>query len=162
MFLHLGELKITFIKERGFGFTHDEPKHDHIYIVVDGTSDQPDKCLFLFRELFEHHGVDMDEFLEYMKENEFYVRAKKEATPTDLEMYEYWIEDGKTDRPLLITVDKEDEPEGAENGSGKELVRVLTPQAPELTVYGPTMERHLKLEAEFIAYLIETNRGHLL
>lgn len=155
-FIHLGEMKINFDPLTGFAFSHDKPKYDHLYLVLKGTLERPEECLYVFRKVFDHHGVEFDDVMEAMIEAGFGVIPQGKPTDSDKKVYKAWKSHNQLDKPIrIIPTDSPAEP-------SQELVHVPTPEADELTVYGNTKERRIKLNAEFIAFLIETNRGHLL
>jgi hypothetical protein len=158
-FIHLGEMKINFDNLSGFAFTHKKKKYDHLYVLLKGTLDEPEETLWVFRKVFESYGVEFDDVTQSMAEEGFGVIPQGQPTESDMKAYEAWRAKKQPDKPIrIIPPDAQEAP----SEPSKELVHVPTPQAPELTEYGGTKERRIELNAEFIAYLIETNRGHLL
>lgn len=93
-------------------FTHEDPQYDHLFYVSKWHNGQPKEALMFFRELFEQHGIDMDEMLELFIDED--VQLVPQVTPTDfdVDMYEQWSET-KRNHPITINIlpsDVEDEP----------------------------------------------------
>lgn len=145
----------------------DEPHYNDYFVFVSNwVNGEPAQGFIFFRELFDFHNIDFDELVEYFKDEGVPILKQDEPDEQDTVVYEAWA-NGNPTLPLRLSFVGEPDESGGETAGteevpSKEVVHIPTPEAPELIEYGPTKEKSIQSHAEFIAYLIETNRGHLL
>lgn len=135
--------------------------HDYFLYISEYVNGQPTKALVFFRELFSYHDIDFDELIDFFSDENIPIKEQDEPDEADKHLYGAWSKSQKR-LPLVVLLANETDDEPTEEPEEIPLDENGNQIAPELTTYGNTKERKIENYTEFIAYLIEHNRGDLL
>lgn len=137
----------------------EEPHHnDYFVFVASWVNGEPQYGFVFFRELFEMHGIDMDDLIEFFTDEEVPIVKQDGPDDSDVNVYEVWA--NSNPRLPLRLVFREEEEQGGETAGteqvpSKELV-VVEPEPPTpLPEYGATKEAEIARDAGRMAFLLE-------
>lgn len=153
VYLQFGERQLSFHPSLARGFTHDDKQYDHVFIVVELSDEgEPQKFVYLFRELFDHYDSDIDEVLEMLHENEVPIVSAASPSESDVMCYEAWKGLGQM-LPLMVTA-SEDEEVTSQEPVPTDVSTYQIPHPEEN--WGNTKKAQAEKWGGFVAYLAES------